>query len=135
MKKLFSTKYSDRSVSFALLVLRVVIGGLMIPHGYSKLMKFAAKSSSFADPFHIGSPLSMSLSVFAELFCAALIVMGFMTRPACIPLIVAMSVAVFNSHHGEIFGDGEHAALYLGGFIALLFTGPGKISMDKLIGK
>jgi putative oxidoreductase len=135
MKKLFSTKYSDRSVSFALLVLRLTLGGLMIPHGYSKLMKFAAKSSSFADPFHIGSPLSMSLTIFAELFCAALIVMGFMTRLACIPLIVAMSVAVFHSHHGEISGDGEHAALYLGGFIALLFTGPGKISMDKLIGK
>ncbi|MBL0069454.1 MAG: DoxX family membrane protein [Chitinophagaceae bacterium] len=47
MKKLFSTKYSDRSVSFALLLLRLSLGGLMIPHGYQKLMSFASKSSGF----------------------------------------------------------------------------------------
>jgi putative oxidoreductase len=135
MKKLFSTKYSDRSISLALLLLRLSLGGLMIPHGYKKLMNFAAKSSSFADPFHIGGPASMGLAIFAEFFCAVFIVLGLMTRLATIPLIVAMSVAVFIAHKGEIFGEGEHAALYLFGFIVLLFTGPGKISMDKLIGK
>jgi putative oxidoreductase len=135
MKKLFSSKYSDNSISFSLLMLRLTLGGLMIPHGVQKLTRFAAKSSTFSDPFHIGSPTSMALTVFAELFCAVFIVVGLMTRVATIPLIVAMSVAVFSAHHGDIFGEGEHAALYLGGFIALLFAGPGKISMDKLIGK
>ncbi|MEO7982854.1 MAG: DoxX family protein [Bacteroidota bacterium] len=135
MKKLFSTKYSNNGLSFSLLMLRLSLGGLMIPHGYQKLQSFAAKSAGFSDPFHIGGPASMSLTIFAELFCAVLIVLGLMTRLACIPLIIAMSVAVFYSHHGQIWGDGEHAALYLFGFIALLFTGPGKVSMDKLIGK
>ena len=135
MKKLFSTKYTDNSISFALLVLRIAIGGLMIPHGYQKLMSFAAKSSGFSDPFHIGGPASMSLTIFAEFFCAVFILIGLMTRFATIPLIVAMSVAVFVAHKGQVFGDGEHAALYLAGYITLLFTGPGKISMDKLIGK
>jgi len=135
MKKLFSTRYTDNSISFALLVLRIALGGLMIPHGYQKLMTFAAKSSSFSDPFHIGSAASLSLTIFAEFFCAVFVMIGLMTRLATIPLIVAMSVAVFVAHKGQVFGDGEHAALYLAGFIALLFTGPGKISMDKLIGK
>jgi putative oxidoreductase len=135
MKKLFNTKYSDNAISFALLVLRLAVGGLMIPHGYKKLMNFAAKSSTFTDPFHIGGPASMGLTIFAEFFCAVFIVLGLMTRLATIPLIVAMSVALFIAHKGEILGDGEHAALYLAGYIALLFTGPGKISMDKLIGK
>ena len=135
MKKLFSTKYSDRSVSFALLLLRLSLGGLMIPHGYQKLMSLASKSSGFSDPFHIGGPASMSLTIFAEFFCAIFIVLGLMTRLACVPLITAMSVALFYAHHGEVFGDGEHAALYLLGYAALFFTGPGKISMDRLIGK
>ena len=135
MKKLFSSKYSDISISFSLLLLRLTLGGLMIPHGVQKLMRFAAKSSTFSDPFGIGSPTSMALAIFAELFCAVFIVVGLMTRLASIPLIVAMSVAVFYSHQGKIFGEGEHAALYLGGFIALLFAGPGKYSMDRLIGK
>lgn len=135
MKKLFSTKYTDNSISFSLLLLRLSLGGLMIPHGYQKLVNFAAKSSTFTDPFHIGSPVSMSLTIFAEFFCAGLIVIGLMTRLATIPLIIAMSVAVFYSHHGQLFGDGEHAALYLAGYTALLFSGPGKISIDRLIGK
>ncbi len=135
MKKLFSTRYSDKSISFSLLLLRLFLGGLMIPHGYQKLMSFASSSSGFTDPFHIGGPASMSLTIFAELFCALFIVLGLMTRIACIPLIIAMSVAVFYSHHGQIFGDGEHAALYLTGYMALLLTGPGKISIDRLLGK
>jgi putative oxidoreductase len=135
MKKIFSSKYTSGSINFSLFLLRLSLGGLMIPHGYQKLTQFAAKSSSFPDPFHIGGSASMSLTIFAEFFCASFIVAGLMTRLAAIPLIIAMSVAVFYSHHGEIFGDGEHAALYLGGYIALLLTGPGKISLDGLIGK
>lgn len=135
MKKLFSTRYSDKSVSFALLLLRLSLGGLMIPNGYQKLINFAAKSSGFTDPLHIGGPASMSLTIFAEFFCATFILLGLMTRVACIPLIISTSVAVFYSHHGQVFGDGEYAALYLFGYLALLFTGPGKISMDRLIGK
>ena len=135
MKKLFSTRYSDKSISFSLLVLRLFSGGLMIPHGYQKLMKFGTGSAGFSDPFHIGGPASMSLTIFTELFCAIFVLLGLMTRVACIPLIIAMSVALFYSLHGQLFGDGEHAALYLSGYIALLFVGPGKISLDKLVGK
>ncbi len=135
MKKLFSTKYSTQSVTISLLLLRLALGALMIPHGYQKLVNFASRSSGFSDPFHIGGPASMSLAIFAEFFCAVLLVLGLMTRFACIPLIVAMSVALFHAHNGEIFGNGEKAALYLAGFIVLLLMGPGKISVDKLIGK
>jgi putative oxidoreductase len=135
MKKIFSTRYSDSAISFSLLVLRIAMGGMMIPHGYQKLMKFATLSKGFTDPFHIGSPAALSLTIFAEFFCAILVLAGLMTRLATLPLIIAMSVAVFYAHHGQVFGDGEHAALYLAGFIALLFAGPGKISMDRLIGK
>lgn len=77
----------------------------------------------------------MSLTIFAEFFCAGLIMIGLMTRLATIPLIIAMSVALFYSHNGEMFGEGEKAALFLAGYIALLFAGPGKLSADKLIGK
>ena len=106
-----------------------------MPHGYQKLKNFATGTAGFSDPFHIGGTASLSLTIFAELFCALLVVLGLMTRVACMPLIIAMSVALFYSHQGQIFGDGEHAALYLSGYIALLFTGPGKISLDKLVGK
>ncbi len=135
MKKLFSIKYTDNGISFATLLLRLALGGLMIPHGYSKLISFASKSSSFADPFHIGHATSMSLVIFAEFFCAVFIVLGLFTRLACIPLIIGMSVALFYIHNGDFFGKGELATLFLFGYLALLFTGPGKVSLDKFIGK
>jgi putative oxidoreductase len=135
MKKLFSIKYSDNGITFATFILRLALGGLIIPHGYSKLINFATKSSTFADPFHIGHPTSMALVIFAEFFCGVFILMGLFTRLACIPLIITMAVAVFYAHKGDFFGEAEMATLYLLGYFALLFTGPGKISMDKLIGK
>lgn len=46
-----------------------------------------------------------------------------------------MSVALFHAHHGQLFGAGEKAALFLTGFTVLLFMGPGKVSLDRLIGK
>lgn len=136
MRKLFSSKYTDSSVSVALFILRVTMGSLMmVQHGYKKLMNFGAKSANFSDPFHIGGPTSMGLSIFAEFFCAALIILGLLTRLACIPLIINMTVALVYAHNGRIFGEGEDAALFLAGFLAILFIGPGKASVDRLIGK
>jgi putative oxidoreductase len=136
MKKLFSTRCSDNAFSFATLVLRVGAGSLMmINHGLDKLMHFAQKAPRFADPFHIGSTTSLSLVVFAEFFCAAFIILGLFTRLAAIPLVIAMGVALMFAHKGDFFGQGESAGLYLVVFFTLLFTGPGKVSLDRFIGK
>ena len=135
MKRLFSSKYSDNGIAFALLILRITAGGLVITHGYSKLVSFASKSSTFADPYHIGHSTSLALVIFAEFFCAVLIVLGLLTRLACIPLIISMGTVVFFVNHGKFTGEAELPALFLGCFITLLFTGPGKASLDRLIGK
>lgn len=136
MKKLFSTRVSENALAFALLVLRVGAGSLMLmKHGLDKLMHFSQKSGSFADPFGIGSTASLSLTVFAEFFCAVFIILGLFTRLATIPLIINMAVALFIAHQGDFFGKGELAGLFLIVFITLLFTGPGKVSLDRLIAK
>ena len=136
MKKLFSSRYSERSISLGLFLLRLAAGGLMIPHGYQKLVSFASRSSSFDDPFGLGGPASMALTIFAEFFCAGLVVMGLMTRLALIPLIIVTTVIVFYSHKGDIFlSKGELPAFFLASFLVLLITGPGKWSLDRFIGK
>ncbi|MBO9683893.1 MAG: DoxX family protein [Flavisolibacter sp.] len=136
MKKLFSTRVSENALAFALLLLRVGVGSLMlVQHGFDKLTHFAQKAPRFADPFHIGSTTSLSLVIFAEFFCAAFVIIGLFTRLACIPLVIAMSVALFSAHKGDFFGRGEAAGLFMIVFLALLFTGPGKISLDRLIAK
>ena len=136
MKKLFSTQVSENALAFTLLVLRVGSGLLMVvKHGFDKLTHFTSLAPKFADPFHVGTTASLAMVIFAEFFCAAFIIIGLFTRLACIPLIIAMSVALFSAHKGDFFGRGETAGLFLFVFVALLFTGPGKVSLDRLIGK
>src|SRR4051794_20123087 len=99
MRKLFSTGVSDNAFSFAMLVFRLGVGGLMLAnHGWDKISHFSQKSSSFSDPFGVGTTASFSLVVFAEFFCAAFIILGLFTRLATIPLIIAMSIAFITAH-------------------------------------
>lgn len=135
MKKLFSTKYSSGAFNVALLLLRLGLGILMMSHGYQKLTHFAEYQAKFMNFMGIGSTMSLALVVFAEFFCSLFIMLGLFTRLSTIPLIIAAGVMVFKAHNGEVFGDGETAALYLTGYLALFLVGPGKVSVDGLIGK
>jgi putative oxidoreductase len=135
MKKLLSTGYTDWSFNIAMLLLRLAAAGLMIPHGYDKLVHFTQYKSKFMNFMGIGSTMSLSLTVFAEFFCAMFLLIGLCSRFFTIPLIIAMAVAVFKANNGEIFGDGEHAMLYLVAYVVLLLCGPGKISVDGAFGK
>ncbi len=84
---------------------------------------------------HLGSTTSLALIIFAEFFCSIFLILGLFTRFACIPIIIGMAVVVFMYAHGNIFDDGEKGAIYLAATIAILFCGPGKISVDGMIGK
>jgi putative oxidoreductase len=46
-----------------------------------------------------------------------------------------MFVALWKGHNLDIFGEGEHAALFMFGFIVILIIGPGKASVDGAMGK
>jgi len=133
MKKLFSTKASTTATNLGLFLLRLFAGGLMIGHGLNKLQNFEKYAGDFMNFMGLGASVSLGLTVFAELFCAFLLVLGLATRLAAIPLAIAMAVALFIAHKGEILGDGEHSALYLGCYLVLLFTGPGGWSLDAKI--
>ncbi|HZF66138.1 MAG TPA: DoxX family protein [Chitinophagaceae bacterium] len=135
MKKIFSTRTSDSAFSFAMLILRLGAGSLMmVNHGLDKLMHFSQKAGGFSDPFGLGPTASLSLVIFAEFFCSVFVMLGLFTRFACIPLIIAMSVALFHANKGDFFGKGELPGIFLICFITILIAGPGKVSLDRFIG-
>jgi len=106
----------------------------MIPHGYSKLMKlFAPGDISFADPIWLGPDISLYLTIFAELVCAVLLIVGFKTRWAVIPPIITMMVAAFIVHGDDPWGKKEFALLYLVGYMVIMLLGPGKYSLDHYL--
>ncbi len=117
----------------ALLLLRIMFGLMMMVHGWSKFSKFSDLSSVFPDPFGMGSTMSLSMAIFAELGCSLLLIAGLGTRFVLIPLIVTMLVAIFIAHGADPWSKKELAATYLSVYAALLVCGPGRYSVDHLI--
>lgn len=116
-----------------LLILRLVLGGTMlVNHGVVKLSKFSEYVTDFHDPLGIGSRNSLILALFAEVLCSALLIVGFLTRFAAINLAITMAVAFFLVHKGALTGPnpGELAFIYLTSYLALMFTGAGRYSVD-----
>lgn len=132
MKK---TLLSWRPIAFdlGLLILRLFFGVAMLTHGYPKLQRILEGNFQFGDPLGVGPEISLVLTVFAELICSVLLIIGAFTRLATIPLIITMIVAFFVVHGADSFGDKEMAFLYMGAYLTLFFTGPGKYSADKAL--
>ncbi len=126
--------------SLGLLILRLGIGGFMLSHGWGKAqMLINGQADKFGDPIGLGSALSLILMVIAEFVCAILVMIGFATRLAAIPVVIGMAVAAFKVHANDPWtmqgggGSKEPALLFLIPFLALVFTGAGKFSVDGLI--
>lgn len=122
------------SVDTGLLLLRLSCA-LMLLHGWPKFVNFSKDSADWPDPFHIGSTASYAFTVFAELFCTLFVVIGLFTRAALMPLIAVFIVIIFHVHSQDPITDKEHGLLYLMSYLTLLFTGPGKYSIDALVRK
>jgi putative oxidoreductase len=149
MKFLYSTKYSDNGLHFGLLILRVVFGLMMIFHGIEKLEGFSEDAngkfwSESVNFLGLGGKVSLGLVIFAEYFCAGLLIFGLFTRFSLIVLIICMGYAWGVTHGFEVFEvdketkkiEGvEDALIYLIAYIGLYFTGPGKFSVDQTLAK
>jgi putative oxidoreductase len=123
----------DLKTSLALLILRVGSGAMMLTHGIPKVMRlFSGNEIKFADPFGLGPIVSLVLAASAEVICAVLIMVGFKTRFAVVPLIITMLTAAFYAHWNDPFARKELPLLYAVIFIGLLLTGSGKYSLDGM---
>jgi len=136
MKKFFSTAYSDNAFNLTSLALRLAFGLIIcIVHGFPKIMHFSNLQTTFFDPFHIGHKWSLVLAIIAEVLCALLVVLGLFTRLAALILVINMSVAVFLALKGQGLEHRELAILYLTAFFSVLLVGPGRFSVDGMMGK
>jgi putative oxidoreductase len=134
MKNIFSVNNSSRTTATILLIARFGIAALMLTHGIPKLiMLFSGGPIKFPPVMGMSASFSLGLAVFAEVFCSLLILTGFATRLATIPLITTMLVAVFSIHAADSFNKQEPGLLYLIVYTMLLLAGSGKYSVDYLL--
>jgi putative oxidoreductase len=101
----------------------------MLTHGLPKLIGFSEKMESFPDPIGLGSPFALTLTVLAEVLCAALLILGVKTRLVVIPLAITMFVAAFVIHAADPLQKKELAIMYLSAYLALFLAGGGKFQL------
>lgn len=133
----------DPLASTGVLILRASIGLMMFcGHGLAKFQNFDKLKDAWAVPAiwplsYMSPPVSLMATIGAELFAAALIVVGIATRPAAFVLGFAMCVAAFQVSGEKWFlpaaGAKEPAVLYLIACFAIIITGAGQWSMDAFV--
>jgi len=133
IKDFVTSKTSTASTNLGLLILRACAGlSLFLKHGLEKLTGYSTMVQHFPDPIHIGAHASLAFALLSDGICSVLVVLGFATRPAAAIILINVLTAFFFVHHGAFFSNAhvELVWIYLAVFAALLFTGPGRSSLD-----
>lgn len=132
---MFPLKPDSTGASLFLLALRIFFGVLLMSHGIQKWSNFQEMSATFPDPLGVGSPLSLGLAIFGEMVCSMGFIIGLLYRLAMLPMIFTMGMAFFVIHGNDPFSVKELALVYLVVFILMYISGPGKFSVDYVLGK
>jgi putative oxidoreductase len=129
-----------RDVGF--LIMRIGVGAAFVfVHGMGKFFagperweKLGGNLSIFGVEF---LPVFWGfMAAFSEFAGGILIIIGLLFRPALFLLIITMIVAAATHiNAGDPLGRIAAPAVYAFIFVGLLFTGPGKISLDYLLTK
>jgi putative oxidoreductase len=145
MRTLFQTDEAWSS-----LVLRVMLGVVMLPHGAQKLLGlfggfgFSGTMGMFTEKMHLPATLAF-LIIIGESFGSLGLITGFLTRFSAFGVLCIMLGAItmvhwpngfFMNWFGKQAGEGfEYHLLVIGMSLALLLAGGGKWSVDGAIAK
>ena len=144
MSKLIQTVLGTRA-GYGLTVLRVFVGIIFAAHGSQKLFGWfggggLAGTAQWMESIGLTPGTLMALLSGGTEFLAGLaLIVGLLARPAALGLSFTLLVAIFSVHiHNGLFmaNNGyEFALALLGGTVAVLLEGAGKLSIDGAIAK
>ncbi len=124
--------------SFGPFLLRMLLAVVFFVHGSQKAFGWfggegwAVTANAWAQPGGMNLPMGMTaLVIFAELAGAAGMFLGLLTRLAALGLAAVMAGAILLVHTPGGFAACEYPLALLVICLALLFTGGGRLSMDR----
>lgn len=127
-------RYLDHLQPLALLVLRLVLGVIIVGHGYPKV--FGALSHHVQVVSGLGLPGWLAyLSAAAEFLGGILVILGLFTRCAALAILINMGVAIAKVHwKNSLLGQGGYQFPLACAAIAfaLIFFGAGPIALDGI---
>lgn len=138
IKSLLTTR-----AGYGLTVVRILVGIIFVAHGSQKLFgAFGGYGLEGTGQYMASLGLTPGylmalLSGSAEFFGGLGLVVGLLARPAALVLAATLVVAIFSVHiHNGLFmaNNGyEFALALLGGVVAVLIEGAGKLSIDRAV--
>ena len=135
---IWSYELFPKSLDWGLLMLRSVAGFyLLLLHGLGKISNdpesWQSLGKAAMTPFGIefGHVFFGFLAAFSEGICAAMVVVGFLTRPSA--LMVALTMFFAGSYHFNKGEEPETAFMYMVIFLFIFLLGPGCYSIDEKI--
>ena len=142
MSKLIHTVLGSRA-GYGLTVLRIFVGIIFAAHGSQKLFGWfggggLAGTAQWMESIGLAPGTLMAVLAGGTEFLGGLaLIVGLLARPAALGLTFTLLVAIFSVHiHNGLFmaNNGyEFALALLGGTLAVLFEGAGKLSLDRAI--
>jgi putative oxidoreductase len=119
------------------LLVRLFVGYFFAETGWGKVHNLSGMAERFAD-WGIPAPaFNAALSGYTELIGGVLVMLGLFTRFISIPMVINMAVAIAVVKWKKLSGLDDFAEmdepLYALSFLWLVFSGPGKASLDHLI--
>jgi len=122
------------SHDYAVLVVRVWIGVMLMKHGWPKIFGGIDKLTTTVSTMGFPSPeLFAWAAAVSEVLGGFLLVVGLAVRPAALFASITMAVAAFIRHAADPFAKKELALTFLAILIFLSIVGSGGIGIDAMI--
>jgi putative oxidoreductase len=129
------------SIDLGLLLIRLATG-IFLCTVFEKFLprdgRWGPQDWFIADIAKMGFPFPSFFAwcaVLSEFFGGILLALGLLARPAAFFNAVTTFVAAFIFHKGDVSGSGLLGTVFFASTLGLTLTGPGRISIDYLIGR
>ena len=128
----------DRFRPLAVLIARIVLGVIMLVHGWHKIFPRGSLYNFAQSVSHMGMPYWLGyVAAFTEFFGGALLILGLLVPIAALGVAIDMAVAVLkvHLHHGLTGPMGYEFPLSLFALaLVILTSGSGHLSVDSRLG-
>ncbi len=134
-----SSSNLDHLLPVGIMILRVCVGiGVLLGHGLPKLQEMLGGNTDLALAIEqrLGFPYPNFfawLVVVIQVFVSLLLILGLWTRPSAILIGFTIAYGVLNFHWVDGYYRMEAGLLYSLVFVIIAISGPGRVSIDRLI--